>query len=284
MARSVPNRSWKRETVVGASSCSVIASCEPGPSWSTESSRSTTRSLAPAWVRSWSPSSTGAFSPSGVQALVPACRTSACPSIASTTPTCSWADARLPPAATKAMARRSIDRYIARRRMSVREPELGLHDVTVVLEDIDIRGIEGPVVAEGDEEVRNDRTLHGQGQLVDVVLSPSLGVDEAVRLGVVLVPEGVHELDARLPAGREAEPGVDLVVAIAVVLAEFGARPRPLAPPLVADGRGATAPVDRLAEAHGVGRPVADALERRAQVGDLAVAIEQLREPPAALG
>src|SRR5262245_5522026 len=283
MARSVPNRSWKREMVVGASSCSVIASCEPGPSWRTESSRSTTRSLASAWVRSWSPSSTGAFSPSGVQALAPACSTSACPSIASTTPTCSWADARLAPR-TETSARRSSSRRSVAWGMSVREAQLRLDDVTIVLEDGDIGGIEGPVVAERDGEVGRDRALHCSGPLVDVVLAPFLVGGEGVRLGVVLVAEHVHELDARLPPGREADPGVDLVVAIAVVASEGGARPRPLATPLVAQRRRAGAPVDRLAEAHRVRRTVADVLERRAQVGDLAVAVEELREPPAALG
>src|SRR4029453_16186886 len=198
-----------------------------------------------------------------------------------TTPTCSWADARPGPTMMETTVRTSTSRRSAAWRMSVREAELHLNDVTVVLEDGDVRGIEGSVVAEREGEIGRDRPLHGGGQLVDVVLPPSAIVRKAVRLGVVLVAEEGHELDAGLPPGREGDPRVDLVVAVAIV--GPGARTGALATPLVAERRGAIAPVDRLTQARRVGGAVAGVLEGRGEIGDVAVAIEPLLAAPAGL-
>src|SRR5215813_13190321 len=259
-----------------------MASCELGASCSTESSRRTTRSLPSAGVRSWSPRSTPSPSASGVHAVVPACRTSACPSIAATTPTCSCADDRAAPRTIPSAVRASTSRYGAGRRMSVRKPQLRLDDVSVVLEDVDVRRVHGPVVAERDGDVRHDRPLHAGRELVDDVLTPLGVVSEAVRLGVVLVAEEVHQIDVELPSWGEGNPGVDLVVAVAVV--GSGARPRPLATPLVAERCRAVPPVDRLTEARRVSGSVPDVLEWRAQIRDVAVTIEHLRQTPAGLG
>src|SRR5262245_34357521 len=73
------------------------------------------------------------------------------------------------------------------------------------------------------------------------------------------------------------------MVALAVVVGCGRLRPGALGPELVADREIGWPPVEGLAQARRVGRPVTHVLERAAQVRHVRVLVDELREPPAAL-
>src|SRR5262249_5072515 len=280
----VPRSSWKRDTVAGATACSVIVSCDPGASVSTESSRSVTCSFESVRGRSWSPRRTGSPAASGLQAPAPGWSTSAAPSSPVTVPTRSCARATTAPAASSQSAARITARRCrgALRSGSEYNADLCRYDVASVLVDRDVRVVEGTIVRQSRAQVRGDRAPDADRELVDRVLARRAEGRLAGR--IVLVAEEVGEVDRRAPARREAEADPNLMIPLAEGFPEYGMRLRPLRAELVADRDVARSPVHGLVQARSVGRTVTHVLERLAQIGHVSMFVHELGEPPVLLG
>src|SRR5262249_56058654 len=128
----------------------------------------------------------------------------------------------------------------------------------------DVRVVDRTIVRQGDADIRGDRALDGDRELTDGVLPTRAEIRRAVRLRIVLVAEQVGDVDRRAPAGREADPDRDLVVALPEVLTRD--RPRAYGSELVAHREVAGSPVQRLARTRRVHPTAANALERLAHV------------------
>src|SRR5262249_25887919 len=219
---------------------------------------------------------------SGSPVVLPACSTSAVPSIAATVPMPAGSWARAMPAMAVRIAHVSRARPTLAARAnhtSVYHLDAREHERAAVLEERNIRVVDRPVVRDGQAHVvrQHARDLGEEEVLVIDAVGGEIG--EAVGLGIVVVSEHVAQRDARLPPGREVGADVPLVRALSIVVS--GRASRLLVLELEAHREEALRiEKDELVHASRIVRAVADVLERRVQIGPILEAEQTLGLAP----